>query len=122
MFLSDNWKLARELKGGIHFFDRSHPLQVSEILDVSQNDFEKIMLVCKRFAGRQIEVGDFGYEFLIFPEIKIRYIFYESDEDFSSAITVNFQEMLDRYFPLDVVWAMVNVVTKAICVLLSSKK
>lgn len=114
IFLPDMWVLPKELKGGLHFFDKSHPLNVMEIFVTSGNSISKIRDACKGLAGTEINFGDFGYDFLLFPEIKVRYIFYEGDEDFPSQITVNFQKNIEHYFHLDVIWAMVNVITKAI--------
>lgn len=111
--LSDRWVLAKELKGGIHFFDKSHPLNVKEIFEKGKK-IENIRKSCLSFAGIELSLGDFSYEFFIFPEVRIRYIFYEGDEDFPPEVTVNFQKGIEDYFNLDVVWAMVNVITKGL--------
>lgn len=109
IILTDRWVLPKELKGGIHFFDRSHPIDVSNILKSHKNNLKNIKDACLRYKGKILNIGDFAYEFEVFPEILIRYIFYEGDEDFSPAITVNFQKGLEDYFPLDVVWAITNI-------------
>ncbi len=115
IILQKDWVLARELKGGIHFFDRSHPIDIKRILDHFNRDLNAIKRRALLFKGRELDMGDFGYEFQIFPEIKIRYIFYEGDEDFPPYITVIFQKGLEDYLPLDVVWALTNVVGDLFC-------
>ncbi|MCX7990650.1 MAG: DUF3786 domain-containing protein [Proteobacteria bacterium] len=113
IYLTNNWVLAKDLEGGLHFFDKSHPLNVREIFERYGN-IDDIKKACQIFSGVPIFLGDFAYDFFVFPEVKIRYIFYEGDEDFSPQITVNFQKGLDGYFNLDVIWAMVNVITKGL--------
>lgn len=113
IYLNDNWVIPKDLKGGIHFFDKSHPLNVREIFEKLKN-LENIKRSCLDFRGVELNLGDFSYEFFLFPEIKIRYIFYEGDDEFPSEITVNFQKGLENYFNLDIIWAMVNVITKGL--------
>ncbi len=113
ILLTDKWVLAKELKGGIHFFDRSHPLRVKEIFEFYKN-IEEIKKASSKFKGAYVSLGDFAYDFFVFPEIKVRYIFYEGDDEFLPNVTVNFQKGLEDYFNLDVIWAIVNVITNCL--------
>ncbi len=109
--LKDEWVLARELKGGIHFFDRSHPLTVDKLLEKVK---EKRMMIkaFKTLKGRELDFGDFSYEVFVFPDVHLRYIYFEGDDEFPSELTVNFQKGIENILPLDVIWAMVNVVNR----------
>ncbi len=115
ILLGKDWVLARELKGGIHFFDRSHPIDVKRILDYYHNDLVAIKRKALKYKGNELNLGDFGYDFMVFPEIKIRYIFYEGDEDFPSYISVIFQKGIEDYLPLDVIWAITNIIGDLFC-------
>ncbi|GAB4432477.1 MAG: hypothetical protein OHK0040_02520 [bacterium] len=111
--LGDEWVLARELKGGIHFFDRSHPLTVKNVL-VRINGIAKLKEAFSKLKGREVNFGDYAYELEVFQGIHLRYIYYEGDEEFKPELTVNFQKGIENILPLDVIWAMVNVVNKVL--------
>lgn len=111
--LSQEWVLARELKGGMHFFYRSHPLTVTRILEKIK-DVKTLKKIFTKLKGQFLSFGDLSYQIELFPDVFLRYIFYEGDDEFSPMVTVNFQKGIENIFPLDVIWAMVNVVNDVI--------
>jgi len=117
--LGNDWVLAKELKGGIHFFDRSHPLTVRSVLNKVDSK-DSLMKAFSNLKGFQIDYGDFSYQIEVFPEIHLRYIFFEGDDEFDSELTVNFQKGIEEMLSLDVIWAMVNVINKVLLALLKN--
>lgn len=109
--LGSEWVLAKELKGGIHFFDRSHPLVVKDVLENVRSK-ENLLKAFKMLKGRELDFGDAAYELEVFPEVRLRYIYFEGDDEFPSELTINFQKGIENMLPLDVIWAMVNVINK----------
>lgn len=107
--LGREWVLAKALKGGLHFFDRSHPLTVGEVLKRVKSK-DDLLKAFSRLKGKVIPFGDLGYEFEVFEDIFLRYIYYEGDDEFPAELTVNFQKGIEDMLALDVIWAMVNVV------------
>lgn len=107
--LGDEWVLARELKGGIHFFDRSHPLTMKNVLERVGSIIE-LKNAFSKLKGREVKFGDYAYVLEVFEGVYLRYIYYEGDEEFEPELTVNFQKGIGNMLPLDVIWAMVNVV------------
>lgn len=105
--------LPNELKGGVHFFKNSHPIDTSKVLSCFKNRqiIEKIMNL---IGGKSINIGDAGYIIPVFEDIFLRYVFWEGDEEFSDNLTINIQKNLEDLFPLDVIWAMINVVNQII--------
>lgn len=117
--LGNDWVLAKELKGGIHFFDRSHPLTVSAVVDKIK-DKKQLAKAFDKLKGFHLSYGDCSYQLEVFPKVYLRYIFFEGDDEFQSELTVNFQKGIENMFSLDVIWAMVNVVNKVLIVLLEN--
>lgn len=107
------WVLPNELKGGIHFFKDSHPINTNEVIKCFKNK-QIIENIMKLIGGISINVGDIGYILPVFEGISMRYIFWEGDEEFCDSLTINVQKNLEDFFPLDVVWAMINVVNQII--------
>ena len=50
------------------------------------DDILSFKAACQTLAGREIKLGDFGYEFDIFEDLKIRLKFYEADDEFPSSM------------------------------------
>jgi hypothetical protein len=107
------WVLPNELRGGMHFFKDSHPINTDYVIKCFRERFtiERIM---REIGGKQINLGDFGFVVPVFDGILLRYIFWEGDEDLSDSLSINVQKDLEDFFPLDVIWAMINVVNKII--------
>ncbi|MCX7770699.1 MAG: DUF3786 domain-containing protein [Proteobacteria bacterium] len=111
--LDENWILPNELKGGMHFFKDSHPINTEEVIKCFKNK-KVIEGVMKKINAMPVNLGDLGFVVSFFEDVFIRYIFWEGDEDFEDTLTINVQKNLEDFFPLDVVWAMINVLNQAI--------
>lgn len=107
------WVLPNELKGGVHFFKDSHPINTGYVINFFKNRtiIENVM---KKFGGISVAIGDLGFIVPVFEDVLLRYIFWEGDEEFGDNLTINVQKNLEDFFPLDVIWAMINVVNQLI--------
>lgn len=108
-----NWVLPNELKGGVHFFRDSHPLNVDAVIKCFKNK-KQIEKIINMLGGTLINVGDMGFILPVFEDVFLRYIFWEGDEEFNDSLTINVQKDLEDFFPLDVIWAMINIVNQVI--------
>lgn len=106
------WVLPNELKGGIHFFKDSHPIDTSKIIQKYENNIELLKNSLIKVSARTVNIGDLGFVINVFDDIFLRYILWIGDEDFPTKLTINVQKELEDFFPLDVVWAMINVVNQ----------
>lgn len=55
----------------------------AKAFDRSMSDLRS---ACESMHGRRIEIGDLGYEFPVFADLKLRLKFYESDEEFPAQL------------------------------------
>ncbi len=107
------WVLPNELRGGVHFFKDSHPINIETLLKCFKNK-EQIGEIVKMLGGSFIGAGDIGFIIPVFEDILLRYIFWEGDEELSDNLTINVNKNLEDFFPLDVIWAMINIVNQII--------
>ena len=53
-----------------------------------EEDPEAFCGVCRAMGGRQIPLGDLGFELYAFPDLPLKLKFYRSDEDFPPSLTL----------------------------------
>ena len=95
----------REIPGAAFYFNAF----VKRAVDPLKNMFGKNVLALKKAAenlsGNQIETGDAGFEFQLFPKIGIQLIIWEGDEDFPPDANILFDRVIgDILSPEDVAW------------------
>ena len=103
-----------EIKGGDFFFKGPHVLFTRPLEEKFGRDaqtFEKIGL---RLGGCQTEFGDVSFRLWPLPKIPLGYILWLADEEFPARLVVTFDASIEEHFPLDVIWALVNLVGGAI--------
>lgn len=49
---------------------------------------EQLEEACQRLGGHKLNLGDVSYEFLSFPQVPLRLIFWDADEDFPAQVQV----------------------------------
>jgi hypothetical protein len=106
------WVLPNELKGGIHFFRDSHPIDTEKIIIKYRDNYNLLEERFKKIGALPVSIGDKGFIVPVFDEIFLRYILWEGDEELPSVLTINVQRGLEDFFNLDVIWAMINVVNQ----------
>ncbi len=112
--ISENieWVLPNELKGGMHFFKDSHPIDVEKIINKYRENYDLLDERFKKMGAISVNIGDKGFIVPVFDEIFLRYILWVGDEEFPSVLTINVQKGIENFFNLDVIWAMINVVNQ----------
>lgn len=101
---------GNEIRGGDFFFRGPHVLFTRPLENRFGQDgqtFEKIGL---RLGGSQTEFGDVSFRLWPLPKIPLGYILWLADEEFPARLVVTFDHSIEEHFPLDVIWALVNLV------------
>jgi hypothetical protein len=103
-----------EIKGGDFFFRGPHVLFTRPLEEKFGRDAQTFKKVGLRLGGGQTEFGDVSFRLWPLPKIPLGYILWLADEEFSARLVVTFDASIEEHFPLDVVWALVNLVGGAI--------
>ena len=64
--------------------------------------------VCEKMKGIPLEKGDVAYEFEVFPQVKIRLIFWDADEDFSAQTQILVDSRITDYVHLETTGCIVS--------------
>ena len=61
-------------------------------------------------GGKETDFGDASFRLWPLPRIPMGYILWRADDEFPAHLVITFDAHIEKHFPLDVVWAMVNEV------------
>jgi hypothetical protein len=103
-----------EIKGGDFFFRGPHILFTRPLEKKFGRDAQTFEEVGLRLGGGQTEFGDVSFRLWPLPKIPLGYILWLADEEFPARLVVTFDASIEEHFPLDVIWALVNLVGGAI--------
>ena len=68
-----------------------------------------------KLGGKQIKIGDAGFQVFAFPRIPMAYALWLGDDEIDANISILFDKTIDTHFPLDIILGLTNIVTKKIC-------
>lgn len=103
-----------EIKGGDFFFRGPHALFTRPLEKRFGQDAQTFQEVGLRLGGAETEFGDISFRLWPLPKIPLGYILWLADEEFPARLVVTFDSSIEEHFPLDVIWALVNLVGSAI--------
>jgi hypothetical protein len=103
-----------EIKGGDFFFRGPHALLIRPLEKRFGQDAETFLEVGLRLGGAQTDFGDVSFRLWPLPKIPLGYILWVADEEFPARVVVTFDASIERHLPLDVIWALVNLVGGAL--------
>ncbi len=110
--LSDILVNEKGIRGGEFFFKGPHKLATEELQKKFGRDKEGFLMAGKKLGGEEIDVGDAAFKLWPLPRIPVVYVLWLEDDEFPAQVAVNFDSTIDRHLPLDVIWALVNVVSE----------
>ena len=99
-----------EIKGGDFFFRGPHVLFTRPLEKRFGQDGQTFQEIGRRLGGSETEFGDVSFRLWPLPKIPLGYILWVADEEFSARLVVTFDLSIEEHFPLDVIWALVNLV------------
>lgn len=110
--LARKWISERDLPSGEVFFRGPHALSVDLIERKYGEDPEGFIEAGKLLGGTAVRFGDKSIALDVFPRIPLIYILWIKDEEFPSRVGVLFDASIESHFPLDMIWIMVNEVSR----------
>ena len=102
----------REFKGGTTFFQGPHALPVAQLEDRFGQDAAGFLAAGDELGGQPQDLGDAALTLPVFPGLSVGVILWEADDEFPAQVSLTVPAGLAQFWPLDTVWALLNVVTR----------
>ena len=112
--LSGRMMTGMEIKGGDLFFRGHHALFTKPLEKRFGTDPEAFLQAGLRLGGSKADFGDVSFRLWPLPRIPLGYILWSADEEFPARVGVTFDASIAEQLPLDVTWALVNEVGRAL--------
>lgn len=82
--------------------------------DFFDQDVEKFKKSCEEAGGTEVSMGDAGYEFRVFADLKVCLKFYRADEEFPAQITLLWDENALEYIHYETAFYIMGYLYKKI--------
>jgi len=112
--LSGRMVTGAELRGGSFFFRGPHALFTEPLERRFGSDPEGFLGAGLRLGGGKTDFGDASFRLWPLPRIPLGYILWSADDEFSARVGVVFDASVVEHLALDVIWALVNEVGRAL--------
>lgn len=101
-----------ELPGGATFFRGHHGLPQAPLEERFGQDAAAFAAAGARLHGEKRVAGDAAVAFQVFPGLVVEVILWQGDEEFPPQVTFTLPAHLDRFWHLDAVWGLLNLVAQ----------
>ncbi len=102
----------KEYKGGVTFFQGPHALPTARLEERFGADRQLFLTAGRRLGGAEIAQGDAGLALTPFPQLTVEVILWLGDEEFPPQVVFTLPAALERFWALDGIWALLNVVSR----------
>lgn len=102
----------KEYKGGVTFFQGPHALPTARLEERFGQDRELFLAAARRLGGREVAQGDAAVALTPFPHLTVEVILWLGDEEFPPQVVFTLPAALERFWALDGIWALLNVVSR----------
>jgi hypothetical protein len=102
----------KEYKGGVVFFQGPHALPTARLEERFGNQRELFLKVGRSLGGVELGQGDAAVVLTAYPNLPIEVILWLGDEEFPPQVILTAPAALERFWALDAIWALLNVVTR----------
>ncbi|AEB09054.1 DUF3786 domain-containing protein [Desulfobacca acetoxidans] len=110
--LSSRQVSPKEYKGGITFFQGPHIIPTTRLEARFGTDRSLFLTAGRRLGGKELAQGDAAVALTPYPNLKIEVILWLGDEEFPPQVVLTAPATLERFWALDGVWALLNVVAR----------
>jgi hypothetical protein len=101
-----------ELPGGATFFRGPHSLPNKPLEERFGRDLAGFVEVGKRLHGKVRSAGDASIALQVFPGLVVEVILWQADDEFPAQVSFTLPAHLDKFWFLDAVWGLLNLVTQ----------
>jgi hypothetical protein len=102
----------KEYKGGVVFFQGPHALPTSRLEARFGHQRELFLQVGRSLGGTEAAQGDAAVVLTAYPNLTIEVILWLGDEEFPPQVILTAPAALERFWALDAIWAVLNVITR----------
>ena len=110
--ISGNIINEKQIPGGETFFRGPHSLNTRPIEEIFGEDRDVFLSAGKKLNGKVRKLGDAGICLPVLPRIPVTLILWVKDDEFPAEIKVGFDSTISHHLPLDIIWAMINVISQ----------
>ena len=101
-----------DLAGGPTFFRGHHGLPNAPLEARFGRDVPAFLAAGRELGARTQPQGDAALVFEVFPGLEVGVILWQADEEFPAQVSVTLPAHLDRFWFLDAVWGLLNLVVQ----------
>ena len=101
-----------ELPGGATFFRGHHGLPNGPLEERFGQDAAGFLAAGKKLHGEIRSAGDAGVALNVFPGLVVEIMLWQADDEFPAQVSFTVPAHLDRFWFLDAVWGLLNLVTQ----------
>jgi len=101
-----------ELPGGATFFRGHHVLPSRPLEERFGGDAAGFVAAGKKLHGEPRPAGDVAVALEVFPGLGVEVILWQADDEFPAQVSFTLPAHLDRFWFLDAVWGLLNLVTQ----------
>ena len=103
--LTGNWVSYREIPGASFYYSAFVKRAVDPLKNILGQNVEGLLRAGNLLDGRQIDIGDLGYEFRLLPNVPVRLIFWAGDDEFPPSASLLFDENIGKILSAeDIAW------------------
>jgi len=100
-----NWVAYREIPGASFYFGAFVKRAIDPLKKVFGNQLKILKHIAQKLNAHPIEYGDLGLEFQVLPNITLRIVMWEGDEEFPSEANILFPDNIHEILsPEDIAW------------------
>jgi Domain of unknown function (DUF3786) len=103
-----------ELPGGATFFRGHHGLPGGPLEERFGRDAAGFLAAGKKLHGATRPDGDAALALEVFPGLMVEVILWLADDEFPAQVSFTVPAHLDRFWSLDAVWGLLNLVTQEV--------
>ncbi len=101
-----------ELPGGATFFRGHHGLPNGPLEARFGKDLVGFLAAGQKLGAETRPAGDAGLALKVFPGLTVEVILWRGDEEFPAQVSFTLPAHLDRFWFLDAVWGLLNLVAQ----------
>ena len=100
-----------ELPGGATFFRGHHRLPKEPLENRFGQDLAGFLAAGQKLKAQTRPAGDAALALQVFPGLTVEVILWRADEEFPAQVSYTLPAHLDRFWFLDAVWGLLNLVS-----------
>ncbi len=101
-----------EFPGGATFFRGHHSLPHGPLEERFGRDAAGLLAAGRKVGGDTRSAGDAAVALEVFPGLVVEVILWEADDEFPAQVSFTLPAHLDRFWFLDAVWGLLNLVAE----------